>query len=290
MPPPLDSDLMRAFLALAENGSVTGAAAQVGRTQSALSMQLKRLEESLGQRLFARHPRGLALTTRGRQLLPYARRAIEVLDEAALALRERPLSGPVRIGLPEEYGASVLPRALATFAARHPGVDVAVRVDYASHQMAALQADEIDLAVVFDWRRDGPGEVLAIDPTVWVTSCTHEQHLRSPLPVAAYFRSSWCRDFAFAALDRQGIAYRVAYECDTAGGLQIAVSSGLAVAALARSTLPEGCRMLDERDGFGPVDSSAVALHRNPRGTSPAIEAMAETLRAAFRPLDGDAV
>ena len=94
---PLDSDLMRAFLAVADTGSVTAAADRVGRTQSAVSMQIRKLEESLGQPLFNRLPRGVVLTPRGAQLLPYARRVTSLLEEAATALREKPLAGPVRI-------------------------------------------------------------------------------------------------------------------------------------------------------------------------------------------------
>ena len=119
---PLDSDLMRSFLAVAETGSVTLAADRVGRTQSAVSMQIRRLEDSLGQPLFLRQPRGVALTPRGEQLLPYARRVTSLLDEAAVALREKPLDGPVRIGIPDEYAETVLPRALAAFSERHPAV------------------------------------------------------------------------------------------------------------------------------------------------------------------------
>ena len=127
---PLDSDLMRAFLAVADTGSVTAAGDRIGRTQSAVSMQIRRLEESLGQPLFLRLPRGVELTPRGLQLLPYARRVTQLLDEAATALREKPLIGPVRIGIPDEYAETILPRALAAFSVRHPGVEVTVRCDF----------------------------------------------------------------------------------------------------------------------------------------------------------------
>jgi DNA-binding transcriptional LysR family regulator len=279
--------LMRSFLMLAETGSVTLAAARIGRTQSAISMQLRRLEESLGQSLFERRPRGLVLTARGAQLLPYAERVVHLLDEAAVSLRERPLQGPLRVGIPEDYGESVLPRALAGFATRHPGVEVSVRCDYSVPQMAALEADLLDLAVVFESGDATKGEVICVDPTVWVSSVTHEQHLCKPLPVANYFHSGWCKEYAMAALDRSGVDYRVAFECDTSGGMQIAVRSGLAIAPLSRSTIPAGCRELTQEDGFGVVDASSVVLYLNPRGASEAARGLAAELRAAFRPLEG---
>ena len=284
---PLDSDLMRSFLEVADSGSVTRAAEAVGRTQSAVSMQIRRLEEALGQALFERQSRGVTLTARGAQLVPYARRVVGLLNEAATALREKPLQGPVRVGIPDEYSDTVLPRALAAFAERHPGVEVTVRCDYSAPQLAALETDELDLAVIYDWRATAGAEVLGHDPTVWVTSVTHGQHLRWPLPIALYLRSDWCRDFALRSLDQHGIGYRKAFECDTSSGLRIAVRSGLAIAPLSRSTIPPDCRELTTDDGFPLVDSSRIVLRRNPRGSSPAIDGLAAMLRDAFRPLSG---
>lgn len=282
---PIDSDLMRSFLAVADRGSVTAAADAIGRTQSAVSMQIARLEDCLGQRLFDRLPRGVALTARGAQLIPYARRVVRLMEEAATALRSRPLDGPVRIGIPQDYSERVLPQVLADFAKRYPAVEVTVRCDYSVPQLAAMKAGELDLAVVFEWERNkSKGEVLCVEPSVWVTSEKHDQHLQKPLPIATYFNSDWCQEHLITSLDRHGIAYRVAFECDTVGGFLSAVRSGLAVVGLSRSTIPEGCRELTLADGFPTIDTSAVVLHQNPRGTSPAIEELAAGIRAAFRP------
>lgn len=285
MPAPLDSDLMRSFLAVADLGSVTAAADRLGRTQSAVSLQIKRLEDSLGQPLFQRLARGVALTARGEQLLPYARRVVALLNEAAVAIREKPLVGPVRVGIPDEYSGSVLPRALAAFDEQHEGVQVSVMVGHSAAQLAALEADEIDLAVIYDWQYVQEGEVLGTDPTVWVTSVHHGQHLRRPVPVAGYFHSDWSRDYAEQSLNRQGIDWRLAWTCDMAGGFRIAVSNGMAIAPLSRSTIPTGCRELTAEDGYPIVDSARIVLRRNPRGTSDAVEGMAAVLREAFLPL-----
>jgi DNA-binding transcriptional LysR family regulator len=285
--PPLDSNLMRGFLAVVDAGSVTRAADQMGRTQSAVSMQIRRLEESLGQSIFVREPHGVSLTERGRQLLPYARRVIGLLDETATALREKPLSGPVRVGIPDEYVQSILPSALASFSQRHPETQVTARCDFSAPQLAALGADKIDLAVVYEGYSEDEAEVLAIDPTVWVTSNTHGQHLRRPLPISIYFSSDWCRDYALHSLEQIGIDYYSAFECDTSASMRSAVMNGIAIAPLARSSIPPGCRELTPDDGFITIDNARVVLHRNPAGTSPAIEAMVVTLRDAFCPLAG---
>jgi len=284
---PLESDLMRSFLAVADSGSVTAAAGLVGRTQSAVSLQIKRLEDSLGQPLFDRLARGVALTPRGEQLVPYARRVVALLDEAGRALREKPLAGAVRVGIPDEYSGTVLPRALAAFDERHEGVQVSVRVDHSQALLRAIEADEIDMAVIYDWAYVQEGEVLCVDPTVWVTSNTHAQHLRHPVPVAVYLTSAWSRDYAEESLDRLGIAWRMAWTCDMAGGFRVAVVNGMAIAPLSRSTIPAGCRELTGADGFSIVDSARVVLRRNPRGTSAAVEGMATLLREAFAPLSG---
>lgn len=281
---PLESELLRTFLIVAETANFTRASDRLGRTQSAVSLQIKRLEDAVGALLFERGPRGVTPTMRGCLLLPYARRVVELLDEAGAAMRSQPLDGPVRIGIPEEYGQTVLPRALAAFAERHPAVEVTVKCGYASRQMEALARDEIDMAVVFDWNMDTNGEVLCIDPTVWVASAVHRLHEKSPVPIAIYENSSWCRDFAMRSLEQHGIAYRVAYASDTSGGLKLAVSSGLAIAPLSRSNIPGGCRELTLEDGYPPVDSARVVLRRNPSRSSPAIDGMARTISEAFRP------
>lgn len=285
MIPVLESDLMRSFLAVADCGTVTAAADRLGRTQSAVSLQIKRLEDALGKALFNRLARGVSLTARGEQLIPYARRVVAALDEAAIALRERPLVGPVRVGIPDEYSGTILPRALAAFDARHEGVEVTVMVDHTDGLLRALRSDRLDLAVIYDWAYTQEGEIIAVDPTVWVTSATHEQHLRRPLPVAVYFRSIWSRDYAEASLDRQGIDWRAAWICDSAGGFRAAVTNGMAIAPLSRSTIPPDCRELTAADGFTGVDSARILLRHTLRGTAPAVEGLAAILREAFAPL-----
>jgi DNA-binding transcriptional LysR family regulator len=107
--------------------------------------------------------------------------------------------------------------------------------------------------------------------------------------VAVYFNSDWCRDYALHSLAQMAIPFRTAFECDTTGGFRAAVTNGLAVAPMARSAIPPGCRELMPEDGFGVIDQARVILRRNPRRASPALEAMVETLRLAFAPLAGGA-
>jgi DNA-binding transcriptional LysR family regulator len=283
MKAPLDSDLLRTFVAIADTRNFTHAASAVGRTQSAVSMQMRRLEDAVGTPLFDRGPRGVRLTAKGEGFVASARRIVTLLDEAAASLRAPPLDGPVRIGIPEEYGHSVLSPALGAFDKLHPNVEITVRYASSSVQMAALENDELDLAVVFEWQEPSGGEVLMIDPTVWVTSEVHHMHEERPLPVAVYMDSRWCRDFALRSLDLRGIPYRIAYKSETCGGLKLAVTSGLAVAPISRSNIPAGCRELTAADGFRAIDNSNVVLHRNRAAVGGAVDAMAAAIREAFR-------
>ncbi|MBA3448638.1 MAG: LysR family transcriptional regulator [Pseudaminobacter sp.] len=282
MPLHLDSDLLRTFVAVAEAGNFTRAAEQVSRTQSAVSMQIKRLEDMVGNVLFARGSRGVGLTRKGDELLSNARRIVALLDETAALMRAPPLDGPVRIGIPEEYGYSMLSRAMNAFSKRHPKVEITVKHAHSASQMAALEAGELDLAVVFEWQDFSDGEVLMRDPTVWVTSELHRMHEEAPLPIALYNRAGWCLDFCIKSLEQSGLAYRIAYTSDTSGGLKLAVASGLAIAPISRSNIPAGCRELTAADGFGDIDASNVVLHRASGAGSEAIDGMAEAIREAF--------
>ncbi|ODT16221.1 MAG: LysR family transcriptional regulator [Mesorhizobium sp. SCN 65-12] len=280
--PTLDSDLLRTFVAIVDTGNFTKAAERAGRTQSAVSMQMKKLEAAVGNTLFERGSRGVVLTRRGGELVANARRIVSLLDEAAASLTAPQLGGPVRIGIPEEYGHAILSRALSAFSKRHAKVEVTVRYAHSGAQIEAVETGELDLAVVFEWQGHSGGEVLMHDPTVWVTSTLHNMHEERPVPIALYNREGWCRDFAIKSLEERGLAYRVAYTSDTNGGLKLAVTSGLAIAPISRSNIPAGCRELSAADGFGAIDSSNVVMRRSATAGSEAIDGMADAIREAF--------
>ncbi len=284
----LDSDLLRTFVAVADTGNVTRAADRMGRTQSAVSMQIRKLEQVVGDSLFERGSRGVRLSRKGEALVGNARRIVSLLDETASTLRAAPLDGPVRIGIPEEYGFTVLAQALGEFAKQHPRVEITVRFASSATQIAALNSGELDLAVVFEWEHFSGKDILMIDPTVWVTSISNPRHAETPLPVAVYQNSNWCREFALKSLEQRGVDYRIAYMSDNSGGLKLAAASGLAVAPLSRSNIPPGCRELTVADGFGVIDSAHVVLRRNPSAAGAAIDGMAEAIRAAFLTRPGD--
>lgn len=279
----LDSDLLRTFVAIAETGNFTRAAERVGRTQSAISMQMKRLEAIVGDPLFERGSRGVRLTGSADQLLANARRVVSLLDEMSAALGAPPLEGSVRIGIPEEYGNAVLSHALADFAKRHRNVEVTTRYGKSAHHLAEMQSGRLDLAVVFEWQPSSRGEILINDPTVWATSELHGVHEERPLPIALYENSSWSEEFGLRSIERTGRDYRIACLSDSTAGLILAVEAGLAIAPLSRSNIPQGCRELTAVEGFDIVDFSNVVMHRNRRSKGAVVDGMADAIRDAFR-------
>lgn len=278
----LDSELLRTFVAIADSGSFTVAAERLGRTQSAISMQVKRLEDIAEQPLFTRHARGVSLTGRGEALVTEARRIVLLLERASDAMRNGALAGGVRVGIPEEYGATILPGILARFSQDQPGVQVTVRCESSKHLERALHARELDLAVLVIDAGQAEGEILVHDPMVWVTSSKHLVHEEDPLPVAMFEQDCWVRDRALKVLDRAHRRYRVAYTSRGIAGLQAAASAGLAVTVLGASTVPAGCRVLTAGEGFLELPGSSIVLRESQSTVALAAAAMAAAMRAAF--------
>lgn len=279
----LETDQLQTFAAVAETGSFTRAAERVGRSQSAVSTQIRQLEETLGRRLFERGARGVRLTGHGERLASRARDILTMMAEAVSHVRGDAVAGPVRIGIPEEYGAAFLPRVLAHFARDHPQAEVTVDCSASDVLAARLDDGALDLAVVIIDAGNPEGETLVVDPTVWATSADGAPHLDEPLPLAMYEQDCWWRDWALRALERQGRAYRIAYTCRSTAGIQAAVASGLAIAVLGRSMLPHGARILDAATGFVELPSSRVVLRTAASAAGPAVAGMAEALRESFR-------
>lgn len=279
----LDSDLLRTLVAISDAKNFTKASKIVGRTQSAVSVQMKKLEDIVGECLFERGPRGVTLTLPGEQLVKDAKRIISLLDQAVSSLQSDPLDGFVRIGIPEEYGGTILPSVLSTFSKMHPKVEVTVHSASSSELRRAFDTGELDLIVIHEDAAMIGGEVLVNDPLVWVTSDTHIQHECDPMPIATCERGCWWRSWAIDTLDQRQTNYRVAYESNSIYGLQTAVSSGIAVAVLSQSQVPSDCRELTAAEGYPPLQGSSVVLRQQTQGKCSTIAGMARVVREAFQ-------
>ncbi len=280
----LDSDLLRSFIAVARHGSVTHAARSLHRTQSAVSVQIKQLETRLQSSLFAREARGVSLTEAGERLLQSAEPIVRQLDQVAADFARAPVSGSVRVGIPDEYGATVLPDLLASFAQRHPQVQVSVRCGFSVEFDELVKKGQLDLAVTTSDHINAVenAQVLMEEETLWVCRKGFPFSDEQPVSLALFERSCWWRDVAVASLQSIERPYRLAYSSDSVAGVKAAVSSGLAVGMLARSSLESGMQVLKPRDGFPALPISYLLLLKGAGTSSPAVEAMAEAIVSAF--------
>ncbi|PMR73153.1 LysR substrate-binding domain-containing protein [Billgrantia endophytica] len=279
----IDHELLRTFVAIVDHGGFTRAAQAVNRTQSAVSMQIKRLEEDVIQRpLFERQGRQMHLTSEGTTLLGYARRILALQGEALNMLREPDMVGRVRIGVPDDFVMRFLPGILKSFSQTWPLVDVEVQCAPSS-ELLGRQQGSLDLSIVTREVGQEIGTILRREETVWVVAESHPVHRQSPLPLALFEEPCFCRRHACNALTRAGRQYRIAYSSPSLATLQAVVGAGLAVSALMKSLVTPGMRTLDESDGLPPLPDGSIVLLRSPEATSPAVDGLAQHIVEGFR-------
>ena len=258
----LPIDTLRTFVAAAESGSFTRAGERVHRTQSAVSMQMKRLEDDTGSALFLRRGRGMALTAHGASLLGYARRILALHDEAVASFNAPELSGRVRLGASESYAALHLPRLLATFARDYPDVRVDLMCKTSSKLRRDMNLGRLDLAICICGDEPDGGEPIHHEPVVWMAPRDHRPEDMDPLPLAVYHYGCYHRAWAEKALQEAGRAYRIAYCSPSIAALSAAVRAGLAISPVAASSVPADCRVLGPAEGLPLLPVSTVTLHR----------------------------
>jgi DNA-binding transcriptional LysR family regulator len=279
MIPNLDVDQLKTFLAIADVGNFTRAAEEVNKTQSAVSMQMKRLEETLGRPLFARDGRGSRFTSDGERLIEYARRIVALSDEAVSVFAKPELTGTVRFGMPDDYADLFLPEVLGRFSRTHPLVTVDVECFSSGVLRERVKRGELDLSIVTFCSASREGEVVRSAELVWVTSARHNLHLRDVLPLAVSHVGCEWRKIIEAALTGVGRKYRVAYSSPNSWSLNPTVLQGLAIAAMPEICVRPGMRVLTEADGFPKLGLFDIGLIRKPGKASSAIEALAQHVK-----------
>ena len=241
----LEIDLLRTFAAVADAGSFTAAAALIARTQSAVSMQIRRLEEQVGSRVLERSSRALALTREGRVLLDYARRMLALNDESLERVGRPAVTGRARLGVTEYFVPGELPGLLARFAARHPGVELEVRMGLSRELRGELAAGRLDAAIVrLDPAREGGSRALWREPQHWVAAEGLELPRGGTVPLVALPEPCVLRAFAIGTMRRQRRAWRLAYTGSSMASVQAAVTAGLGVSIVSRSSVLPGMKVL----------------------------------------------
>ncbi|MEB6592201.1 MULTISPECIES: LysR family transcriptional regulator [Pseudomonas] len=261
-PRDLQIDWLKCFVAAVDTGSLSSAAIEVHRSQSAVSMQLKKLEAALGREVLKRGPRQLELTEDGQMLLGYARRMLALHAQTQAAFHGEMLTGRVRLGVAEDYAAHYLTPILKRFAPRHEGVEIELTCEQSTTLIPQVESGDLDLALISsdNARR---GSVLFQEPMVWVGSPQFELWTRDPLPIAVYEAGSLARLGALSSLARQGRDYKVVYNSSSLAGQIVAVESGLAVAVLTRCSVPMHLQILGAAHGLRPLEPMNVAVYRS---------------------------
>ncbi len=282
----LDADQLKTLVAIADTGSFTRAANDVNKTQAAVSMQMRRLEESTGRRLFVKNGRQNRLTSEGEHLLDYARRIIHLNNEAMSILNEPELAGFVRIGTPDDYAERFLPPIFAGFSRTHPLVEVEISCEASSALMKKISASKIDLAIATHKDCGSHGEVIRREALCWVSSPRHKIEEMDIVPLALGAASCSWRAEAMRALDQIKRPHRILYSSPSAAALTAAVQSGLAISVLPESAIRPGMRRLGVDDGFPELPFCDIALLRAPGKTSSSIAALADHIVESLTNLD----
>lgn len=279
--PSIDSELLRTFVAIADHGGFTRAAEAVNRTQSAVSMQMKRLEEDVLQRaLFERDGRQVRLTAEGQVLLGYARRILKLQGELLSTLREPHMVGAVRIGTPDDYVMRFLPGILSRFAQSHPLVQVEVHCEPSAQ---LLQRQDLDFSIVTRQPGSEIGQLLRQERFVWAEARGFSPHEQSPMPLAMFNSDCFCRAWACNALDALGRPYRIAYTSPSLSAILAVVSAGLAVTAQLQSLITPDLRILGEAEGLPALPATSIVLLRRPGSESLVTDTLAEHIAEGFR-------
>ncbi|MBR9830315.1 MAG: LysR family transcriptional regulator [Oceanospirillales bacterium] len=268
------------FKTIAECHSLTLAALRLHKTQAAVSIQLKKLETLTGKTLITRGYHSAELTADGGLLLQYARKLLAMSDEALHRLDSEEISGTVRFGIPDDYASAFLLRTLQRFARSFPEVRLEIRNDISQKLFGGLENGELDLALVTRRNTNAGGEVLRRDPLLWVA----EEHARfdpgEPLPLALYPHGCGFRQHILDALSDAQRDYYIACECSGVAGVNIAVDSGLAIAATSAPLIRPNWRLVaqDELD-LPTLDAVAIELRMSRDTPGPAVRQFAAELK-----------
>jgi DNA-binding transcriptional LysR family regulator len=280
----LELDLLRTFVFVVDTGSLSQAATRVHRTQSAVSMQMQRLEELAGRKLLERCGRGVRLTAAGERMLRQAHKLLRLHDETILEVRGEDLTGLAKLGLADDYADAFLPPLIRGFAARYPHVGVEVSCLPTPDLRRSIKSKRLDLALL-TLAPGGQYKALRRENLVWVGAMNGSAEFTEPLPLALSHREAVDRRAALKALRQAGRSHRTAYESGSCSGLIAVVRSGLAIAVLARCSVPKDLRILGEADGLPPLPNVEIALAAG-RGLSPPARRLAEHVSSLLPALE----
>ncbi|QOV94459.1 LysR substrate-binding domain-containing protein [Novosphingobium sp. ES2-1] len=279
----LDIDLLRCFVTIADTGSLTRAGERLGRTQSAISLQLKRLEEQVGRSLFLRSPRHLSITPEGERLIGPARQILRLNDATLAEMFEPDIAGSVRVGVPEDFATAHLPSVLAAFTEAHPLVELEVTCDLTLNLLERFHAGNFDLVLVKRQPTQDVQDGVRVwrEPLVWVARDRQSAADFERVPLVVSPEPCVYRKRATEALDAIGRGWRVAYTSTSLAGSLSAVRAGLGITVLPLEMVPAGLATAGEEAGLPPLYDTEIALLEAP-GLSDTAHLLAQHIIAAL--------
>ncbi|MCO8145697.1 LysR family transcriptional regulator [Rhodovulum tesquicola] len=282
MPRHLDLTALRSFVAVAEAGGVTRAAGFLNLTQSAVSMQIKRLEQALGLDLLDRSERRVRLTAAGEQLLGYARRLLSLNDEVYARMTAQDYEGEIVLGVPHDIVYPAIPQVLNRFAADFPRVRVQLISSYTTRLREQFRRGEVDLILTTEDRCGPGGETLAELPLVWVGAIGGQAWKQRPLRLA-YEHACIFRQDVEEALDRAGIPWQMAVESDSIRTVEASVSADLAVHTVVEGAMPPYVERISHGGALPELPRTLIDLYVSDVAPGPTLEALAGLIRQAYR-------
>lgn len=275
----VDIDLLRSFLAIYDSGSFSHAADRVGRTQSTISQQIKKLEEILGHDVFLRTNRSVSLTAEGEVLLPYARRMVAMNDEVVGRISKPDISGTVRMGAPEAFAANHLPDVLFQFSKSHPGVALEVLCDLSHNLQESFDKGDLDL-ILFKRDRQSKsfGERVWHETLVWVGSEKRVFPMDETVPLVLSPRPCVYREKIVSALEKKRMKWNAVFTSASMTGRIAAARAGLGITAIPKELLSgtHGLFALGETSRLPKLPPIEIAMLRNEERMSGAAERLAE--------------
>lgn len=275
----IDLALIRTFVAVADHASMTAAGNVLHLTQSAVSQQVKRLEEALGAELFTRARRGLVVTDAGERLLGKARRLLALNDEIWSEMTARPSSGSVRLGVPYDLIGTSLAPVLKAYAEACPQVEISLVCNSSPRLLEALERGEVDVAVIEEPLGQSQGECLGIERLVWVGAKAGRAHLKPILPISMVADTCAFRPAVLSSLREQGREWRTVFENGNIEATTATVRTDLAVTAWLASTVPADLDILGVEHGLPELPPFAINLHLSRSGASAPAAELARHIR-----------
>ena len=280
----LDTDQLRSFLAIVDSGSFTKAAERVHKTQSAVSMHIRRLEEQLGCALFVKQGRGARLTEEGEKLIEFARRIVQVEAGAFAALSRKGLRGAARLGIPDDYAESFLADILARFNRRHPLVEVSVVCEASTDLAPQVAAGALDLALITDYEGLKGLELLREEPLVWVASERFQVEEGTPIPLALGSTTCcWRRATEQALTTAAPGVTRARFYSKNFSAIGTVLRAGLAATILPASLVGPGLKRLGRAEGLPELPLNRMGLIHAPGRPSEEAKALADAIRETHR-------